>query len=292
MISYTSFNAYCLSVFGKKLYKLSIDGGFTCPNRDGTCGTGGCIFCAADGSGAFAARGNDIKKQLAAAVERVQAKKPQGYIAYFQAFTNTYAPVEILRERFLQAMDFPGVEVLDIATRPDCLGEDVLDLLEELNRRKPVWVELGLQTSKKESVQYIRRGYENEVYWQAVQNLKKRGIYCVTHLILGLPGETAEDMQNSLQFALQAGTNAVKLQLLHVLKDTDLAAAYAQGKFEAMTLEEYIDLLCRLLPLIPKEVSVHRLTGDGDKKQLLAPLWSADKKRVLNAITHALWERG
>ncbi len=288
MISYTSLNDYCLSRFGKKLYKLSVDGGFTCPNRDGTCGTRGCIFCAADGSGAFAEKGNDITDQLTQAISRIAAKKPQGYIAYFQAFTNTYAPVEILRERFLSALQFPGVEVLDIATRPDCLGEDVLDLLEELNKSKPVWVELGLQTSKEESVRYIRRGYKNEVYLQAVKNLKKRGIYCVTHLILGLPDETQADMQNSLLFALDAGTDAVKLQLLHVLKDTDLAADYAAGRFEALTMEEYIHLLTVLLPMIPPEVSVHRITGDGDKKQLIAPLWSADKKRVLNAIKKAL----
>ncbi len=288
MISYTSLNDYCLSRFGKKLYKLSVDGGFTCPNRDGRCGTKGCIFCSADGAGAFAEKGNDITDQLTQAISRIAAKKPQGYIAYFQAFTNTYAPVEILRERFLSALQFPGVEVLDIATRPDCLGEDVLDLLEELNKIKPVWVELGLQTSKEESVRYIRRGYKNEVYLQAVKNLKKRGIYCVTHLILGLPDETQADMQNSLLFALDAGTDAVKLQLLHVLKDTDLAADYAAGRFEALTMEEYIHLLTVLLPMIPPEVSVHRITGDGDKRQLIAPLWSADKKRVLNAIKKAL----
>ncbi len=288
MITYTSLNDYCLSVYGKKLYKLTVDGGFSCPNRDGTCGNNGCIFCAADGSGAFAAHGNDITQQLTAAIARVSQKKPQGYIAYFQAFTNTYAPVDVLRERFLQAMHFPGVEVLDIATRPDCLGEDVLDLLSELNNIKPVWVELGLQTSKQESLRYIRRGYENEVYLQAVQQLKKRGIYCVTHLILGLPGETEADMKNSLQFALTAGTDAVKLQLLHVLKNTDLEKDYLAGKFDTLSMEEYIRLLTVLLPMIPKEISVHRLTGDGDKKQLVAPLWSADKKRVLNSIRKAL----
>lgn len=288
MISYTSLNDYCLSRFGKKLYKLSVDGGFTCPNRDGTCGTRGCIFCAADGSGAFAEKGNDITQQLEQAIERIAAKKPQGYIAYFQAFTNTYAPVEILRERFLRALHFPGVEVLDIATRPDCLGKDVLDLLEELNRLKPVWVELGLQTSKEDSVRYIRRGYENEVYLQAVRELKKRGIYCVTHLILGLPDETEEDMKNSLLFAVNAGTDAVKLQLLHILKNTDLEKDFLAGRFEALTMEQYIHLLSVLLPLLPAHVSVHRLTGDGDKKQLVAPLWSADKKRVLNAIRSEL----
>ncbi len=291
MITYTSLNDYCLSNFGKKLYKLTVDGGFTCPNRDGTCGTKGCVFCSADGSGAFAEKGKNITQQLENAISRIASKKPQGYIAYFQAFTNTYAPVDVLRERFLCAIRFPDVQVLDIATRPDCLGEDVLDLLEELNKIKPVWVELGLQTSKEESVQYIRRGYENEVYLQAVKNLKNRGIYCVTHLILGLPAETEEDMKNSLQFALDAGTDAVKLQLLHILKDTDLANDFLAGKFEALTMEEYIRLLTVLLPMIPKEVSVHRMTGDGDKKQLIAPMWSADKKRVLNAIRKALEEK-
>lgn len=288
MITYTSLNDYCLSVYGKKLYKLSVDGGFSCPNRDGTCGDRGCIFCGADGSGAFAAHGNDITRQLTAARERVKAKKPQGYIAYFQPFTNTYAPVGVLRERFLQAIHFPQVEVLDIATRPDCLGDGVLDLLTELNAIKPVWVELGLQTSKEESVRYIRRGYKNEVYLQAVKNLKERGIHTVTHLILGLPDETEEDMKNSLQFALSAGTDAVKLQLLHVLKNTDLEKDYLAGRFDTLTMEEYIRLLTVLLPMIPKEVSIHRLTGDGDKKQLVAPLWSADKKRVLNQIRKAL----
>ncbi|MBR3955643.1 MAG: TIGR01212 family radical SAM protein [Clostridia bacterium] len=291
MITYTSLNDYCLSNFGKKLYKLTVDGGFTCPNRDGTCGTKGCVFCSADGSGAFAEKGKNITQQLENAIARIVSKKPQGYIAYFQAFTNTYAPVDVLRERFLCAIRFPDVQVLDIATRPDCLGKDVLDLLEELNKIKPVWVELGLQTSKEESVQYIRRGYENEVYLQAVKNLKNRGIYCVTHLILGLPAEIEEDMKNSLQFALDAGTDAVKLQLLHILKDTDLANDFLAGKFEALTMEEYIRLLTVLLPMIPKEVSVHRMTGDGDKKQLIAPMWSADKKRVLNAIRKALEEK-
>ena len=290
MIRYTSLNEYCLSAFGKKLYKLSVDGGFTCPNRDGRCGTRGCIFCSADGSGAFAEHGTDIKKQLEKAVLRIQAKKPQGYIAYFQAYTNTYAPVDILRERFSAALDFPGVEVLDIATRPDCLDTDVLDLLEELNKIKPVWVELGLQTAKHSTVQYIRRGYGNEVYTQAVNNLHKRGIYCITHLILGLPDESPEDMKNSLQFALDAGTDVVKLQLLHVLRGTDLATDYANGKFQTLTLEEYISMLKTLLSMIPPSVSVHRITGDGDKKQLIAPLWSADKKRVLNAIRKALAE--
>lgn len=290
MIRYTSLNDYCLSRFGKKLYKLSIDGGFTCPNRDGKCGTKGCIFCGADGSGAFAERGTDITAQLEKAIDRIKAKKPQGYIAYFQAYTNTYAPVEILRERFSAALEFPGVEVLDIATRPDCLDEEVLDLLEELNRSKPVWVELGLQTANTSSVQYIRRGYDNEVYVQAVKNLHKRGIFCITHLILGLPRETVQDMKNSLQFALDAGTDAVKLQLLHVLRGTDLATDYEKGEFQTLTQEEYIALLKVLLPMIPPSVSVHRITGDGDKKQLIAPLWSADKKRVLNAIRKALAE--
>ncbi len=291
MIRYTSLNDYCLSRFGKKLYKLSIDGGFTCPNRDGKCGTKGCIFCGADGSGAFAERGTDITAQLEKAIDRIKAKKPQGYIAYFQAYTNTYAPVEILRERFSAALEFPGVEVLDIATRPDCLDEEVLDLLEELNRSKPVWVELGMQTANTSSVQYIRRGYDNEVYVQAVKNLHKRGIFCITHLILGLPRETVQDMKNSLQFALDAGTDAVKLQLLHVLRGTDLATDYEKGEFQTLTQEEYIALLKVLLPMIPPSVSVHRITGDGDKKQLIAPLWSADKKRVLNAIRKALEEK-
>lgn len=284
-MKYYSVNDYCRETFGKKLYKLSLDGGFTCPTRDGTLDTRGCVFCSAAGSGDFAEKGNDIDRQIEAAKKRVAAKnKNGGYIAYFQSFTNTYAPVDVLRARFTPAVNRADIDVLSVATRPDCLEQPKIELLKELGAVKPVWVELGLQTVKPESVAYIRRGYENEVYADAVARLTAAGIYVVTHIILGLPGETPQDMENTLRFALAAGTNGVKLQLLHVLAGTDLAADYLAGKYSAMTLEEYLNVLSRLLPLLPQGVAVHRLTGDGSKKDLLAPLWSADKKRVLNEI--------
>ena len=278
-------NDYCREVFGKKLYKLSLDGGFTCPTRDGTLGTRGCVFCSAAGSGEFAARGKTLDEQIEDARRRVAAKhKNGGYIAYFQSFTNTYAPVERLRATFWPVIARDDIDVLSIATRPDCLGPDVLALLRELNAVKPVWVELGLQTTKPESVAYIRRGYENAVYAAAAKALKAAGIYVITHIILGLPGETAQDMQNTLQFALDCGTNGVKLHLLHVLEGTDLAEDWRAGKFQTLSLEEYLELLSQLLPMLPQGVAVHRLTGDGSKKDLLSPLWSGEKKKVLNAI--------
>ena len=285
-MNYLSVNSYCLAKFGKKLYKLSLDGGFTCPTRDGTLGTRGCIFCSAAGSGEFTGRGIDIDAQIKDAKRRVAAKckGDVGYIAYFQSFTGTYAPARRLHDIYLPVIRRDDISVLSTATRPDCLPEETLELLSELNGIKPVWVELGLQTTKPESVEYLRRGYENAVYTQAVRALRARGIYTVTHIILGLPGETLEDMENTLRFALAAGTNGVKFQLLHVLEGTDLAADWRAGKFQTLTLEEYVDILARLIPLLPPDVAVHRLTGDGSKKDLLSPLWSGEKKKVLNAI--------
>lgn len=278
-------NDYCRTRFGKKLYKLSLDGGFTCPNRDGTKGTGGCIFCSRAGSGDFAARGPDPDAQIEAAKARIAAKhKGGGYIAYFQSFTGTYAPAARLRELFTPVIRRPDIDVLSVATRPDCLPPDVLDLLAELNEKKPVWVELGLQTVRPESVSFIRRGYDTPVYDAAVRALKARGIYVITHIILGLPDETADDMEATLLHALRAGTDGVKLQLLHVLTDSDLYPLWLAGQIPTLTMEEYLGLLRRLLPLLPSGVAVHRLTGDGDKRTLAAPLWSADKKTVLNAI--------
>ena len=280
-----TMNDYCRNTFGKKLYKLSLDGGFTCPNRDGTVGTGGCIFCSRAGSGDFAARGADLDAQIAAAKARVEKKNRNGgWIAYFQSFTNTYAPAARLRALFTPVISRPDIDVLSVATRPDCLPPDVLDLLEELNRIKPVWVELGLQTVKPESVSFIRRGYETPVYDAAARALKERGLYVITHIILGLPGETADDMEATLRRALAAGTDGVKLQLLHVLKDSDLYPLWLAGKVPTLSQEDYLALLRRLLPLLPPDVAVHRLTGDGDKKNLAAPLWSADKKAVMRAI--------
>jgi len=212
------------------------------------------------------------------------------YIAYFQAFTNTYAPVEILKEKFFEAVNHKDVVALSIATRPDCLPDDVLKLLDELNKIKPVFVELGLQTIHEKSAEYIRRGYPLSVYNEAVEKLKRINVNIVTHIILGLPNETKEDMINSVKYVCNGRTNGIKLQLLHVLKGTDLADDYLAGKFEALAFEEYLDIIRACVENIPKSIVIHRLTGDGAKKDLLAPLWSADKKRVLNSINKALSE--
>ena len=282
---YLSVNEDLRRRFGCKVYKLSIDGGFSCPNRDGTIGYGGCIFCAGDGSGAFAEHGNSVTDQLERAKARVAAKNKGGkYMAYFQAFTNTYAPVERLRALYTEAMAPEEIVGLAIGTRPDCLGDDVVALLEEVNRIKPVSVELGLQTIHEETARYIRRGYRAEVYYDAVRRLKDAGIDVVTHIILGLPGETEEMMLETTRAAVAAGTDGVKFHLLHVLRDTDLAEAYTAGEFACMTLEEYGEILKKCVGLLPEQTVVHRITGDGAKRDLIAPLWSADKKRVLNYL--------
>ena len=274
------------------MYKLSLDGGFTCPNRDGTLGTRGCIFCSSRGSGDFAPeRSLSIPEQLRSAKARVEKKCKDGkYIAYFQAFTNTYAPADRLRRVFTEAIEPEEVVGLSVATRPDCLPPEVLSLLGELNRKKPVLVELGLQTIHEASIRYIRRGYENDVYVQAVQNLNALGITPVTHIILGLPGESEEQMVETTQAAVAAGTQGVKFHLLHVLSGTDLHKDYQAGKFSCLTLEGYARVLKKCLAVLPQEVVVHRITGDGAKKDLVAPLWSADKKRVLNYLTKVLQE--
>ena len=287
---YKTLNDHYREKFGCKVYKLSLDGGFTCPNRDGTLGTGGCIFCSGSGSGDFAEGGCDpVALQLERAKTRVSAKIKDGkYIAYFQSFTGTYAPVARLRQLYLEAIAPDDIVGLAIGTRPDCLPETVVDLLAEINRIKPVSVELGLQTVHPESVRYIRRGYENEVYFDAVRRLKAAGIEVVTHIILGLPGETAEMAAETTRQAVLAGTDAVKFHLLHVLRGTDLAADYDAGKFTCLTLEEYGRWLTLCIAQLPPRVVVHRITGDGAKKDLIAPLWSGDKKRVLNYLTKIL----
>ena len=283
---YKTFNDHCKERFGCKVYKLSLDAGFTCPNRDGTLGTGGCIFCT--GSGEFAEKG-DITQQLENAKARVIQKNKYGkYIAYFQAFTNTYAPVEHLRQLYEAAMEPEDVVGISIGTRPDCLGDDVVALLEELNRKKPVYVELGLQTVHEATVRYIRRGYENAVYVDAVKRLRRAGIHVVTHIIIGLPGETPEMAVETTRQAVAAGTDGVKFHLLHVLKGTDLEKDYREGKFRCLTLEEYAQILKACTAALPPETVVHRITGDGAKKALIAPLWSADKKHVLNYLNKSL----
>lgn len=288
-MEYTTLNSYLKKRFGCKVYKLALDGGFTCPNRDGTIGTGGCIFCSRGGSGDFAeSRDLSITEQIEKAKEKVAKKITDGkYIAYFQAFTNTYAPVERLEEIYMQAVMHKDIVALSIGTRPDCLGADVIALLERINKIKPVFVELGLQTIHKKTAEYIRRGYDLSVYDKAVEDLHNAGINVVTHLIIGLPGESKEDILASVEYVCRY-TDGIKLQLLHILEGTDLAEEYKNGKVKALSLEEYTDIIKACVEIIPKRVVIHRLTGDGAKKDLIAPLWSADKKRVLNTISKAL----
>jgi len=281
---------YYKEKFGCKVYKLSLDGGFTCPNRDGTVGTRGCIFCGGDGSGAFAEKEcASVALKLERAMDRVKEKNKGGkYIAYFQSFTNTYAPVETLRKLYTQAIAPDYIVGLSIGTRPDCLGDDVVALLEEINRIKPVSVELGLQTVHEKTVRYIRRGYDTPVYFDAVKHLKAAGIEVVTHIILGLPGESEEMMLETTRQAAEAGTDGIKFHMLHVLRGTDLASAYEAGEFAVFSLEEYGEVLKKCISILPEHIIIHRITGDGAKKDLVAPLWSGDKKRVLNYLHHVL----
>ena len=287
-----TLNEYVNNKYGKKLYKVAINAGFTCPNRDGTLGSRGCIFCSGSGSGDFAEDpGLSVSEQIERGKKRIGSKLPKenyGLIAYFQAFTNTYGPVERLKEVYMEAARHPEVEIISIATRPDCLGEDVLDLLCEINEIKPVWVELGLQTIHERSAEYIRRGYPLSVYDEAVAKLQSRGLETIVHVILGLPGESEEDMLSTVDYVGQSGVQGVKLQLLHVLEGTDLAADYRAGKFSCMTMEEYVQLVKKALDILPDDIVIHRMTGDGDKKILIAPEWSGDKKRVLNRLREVL----
>lgn len=320
-MNYLSLNTYLKQTFGCKVYKLAIDGGFTCPNRDGSLDTRGCIFCSGFGSGDFATSRNlSISEQIEQAKSRVENKINDGkYIAYFQAFTNTYAPTEELRTKYMEAISHKDVVAISIGTRPDCLSEEVLSLLEDLNKIKPIWVELGLQTIHNESAKFIRRGYDLPVYDRAVYELKRRGIYVITHVILGLPGETEEMildtvryvcrnispdfLEKSVSFDNENSENelridGIKLQLLHIIKNTDLAYLYdnrfnlentnPMRNYECMDMESYVNLVRKCIEIVPNTISIHRMTGDGDKKTLIAPLWSGDKKRVLNAINKAL----
>lgn len=285
-MKYYSLNNYLKNTFGDKVYKISLNAGFTCPNRDGTIDNRGCIFCSKGGSGDFAEDEHlTITQQIENGKNRVKNKiKSEKYIAYFQAFTNTYAPVEILKEKYLEAIHHKDIVALSIATRPDCLGDDVIELLNEINQIKPVFVELGLQTIHKKSADYIRRGYELDVYDRAVKKLKSIGVNIVVHLIIGLPNESKNDMLESVKYVCQSGIDGIKLQLLHILKNTDLADEYYRGKVKVLAFDEYLDIIKACIDIIPDNIVIHRLTGDGAKKDLIAPLWSADKKRVLNAI--------
>ena len=287
---YKTLNEHYKEKFGCKVYKLSIDAGFTCPNRDGTVGSGGCIFCSADGGGEFAEKPDtDILTQLERAKKLVRSKNKDGkYIAYFQSFTNTYAPIQRLEKLYYAVIKPDYIVGLAIGTRPDCISDECIDLLFEINKIKPVSVELGLQTVHENSVRYIRRGYENQVYFDAVKRLKAKGIEVVTHIIIGLPYEDIKMVVETTRQAVLAGTDGVKFHLLHVLKNTDLEKDYMKGKFNCLALEEYAEILKACIKVLPKSVVVHRITGDGAKKNLVAPLWSADKKRVLNYLNNYL----
>lgn len=286
---YKTLSQHYREKFGCKVYKLAIDGGFTCPNRDGTLGTGGCIFCSGSGSGDFAECGASVTEQLEKAKKRVGFKIKNGkYIAYFQSFTNTYAPVEKLELLYREAIAPEDIVGLSIGTRPDCLPDEVVALLKELIGIKPVSVELGLQTVHEETARYIRRGYPTEVYFDAVKRLKGAGIDVVTHVILGLPCETKEMMVQTVKSAVTAGTDGIKFHLLHVLKGTDLYNEYRNGAFECLSMEAYADILKACIAVLPPETVVHRITGDGAKKDLVAPLWSADKKKVLRYLNEYL----
>lgn len=288
-----TINTMLQETYGEKIYRIALNGGMTCPNRDGTLDRRGCIFCSRGGSGDFAEDPSlSITEQIERGKAKIQkkAKHCHKFIAYFQAYTNTYAPVERLRELFYEAISHPDIVILSVATRPDCLGEEVLDLLDELNRRKPVWVELGLQTIHETSAEWIRRGFSLSCYDAAVQQLAERGLTVITHVILGLPGESPEDMYATVDHVCRLPVSGIKLQLLHVLKDTDLATVYQETPFPLFSLEGYLDVLMGCLKRLPEDMVVHRMTGDGPKRLLLAPLWSADKKKVWNAIQKR-WEQ-
>ena len=285
---YKTANDYYKEKYGCKVYKLSLDGGFTCPNRDGKVSTGGCIFCSSLGGGEFAEHGADISCQLENAKKRVADKIKTGkYIAYFQSFTGTYAPVDRLKALYTQAVAPEHIVGLNIGTRPDCLSEETVALLREINKIKPVTVELGLQTADDTVAAYCNRGYETAVYTDAVTRLKQAGLEVITHIIIGLPGD---DPGETTRLAVASGTDGVKFHLLHILKNTRLAKEYEQGSVQPLSLEEYAKILKDCLAVLPETVVVHRITGDGAKKDLIAPLWSADKKKTINYLNAYLKE--
>lgn len=290
---YHSLDYEMKQLYGEKLYKVTLDGGFSCPNRDGKVGTGGCIFCSAQGSGDFAGnRTLSIREQLANGKAELQKKRPiQSYIAYFQAFTNTYGPVEKLERLYTEALEDPDVKILSIATRPDCLDSDVLELLSRLQRKKPVWVELGLQTIHPDTAAYIRRGYDLETFNHAVANLRAIGITVIVHTILYLPGETKEQMFQTIEYLNALDIQGIKLQLLHILKDTDLASDFERKSFLCPDMPEYIETLSECITRLRPEMVIHRLTGDGPKDLLLAPLWTSKKRTVLNSLHRFLKEQ-
>lgn len=286
---YYSLDYYLKQTFGEKVYKIALDGGMTCPNRDGLLDTRGCIFCSAGGSGDFAApRCESVTRQIDRAIEEIQKTKTTGkrFIAYFQSYTNTYAPADYLRALFTEALMHPSIAALSIGTRPDCLPDAVLDLLAELNQIKPVWVELGLQTCHEKTAAFIRRGYPLAVFEKAVSDLKNRNLQIIVHTIIGLPFETREDILETIDYISSKPVDGIKLQLLHILKGTDLAEYL--GQFHILSMEEYTDLVIACLEHLPQHIVVHRITGDGPKKLLLAPLWSSNKKASMNHINREL----
>ena len=279
--------------FGEKVYKVTLNGGMSCPNRDGKIGTSGCIFCSAGGSGDFAADAAlSITDQIESQIAILSQKRPiHKYIAYFQAYTNTYAPVKYLEKIFTEAITHPKVVALSIGTRPDCLSPEIVELLSRLNRQKPVWVELGLQTIHETTAQYIRRGYPLSVFNDAVQRLRKEGIEVIVHTILGLPGESNEDILATMEYLNQMDIQGIKLQLLHVLRGTDLAADYEKGMFQTYERDEYLSLLIECLEHLRPDIVIHRITGDGPKDLLIAPLWASRKREVLNLLHHRMKEQ-
>ena len=283
---YYSLDYYIKETYGEKLYKLSLDGGMTCPNRDGKLDSRGCIFCSAGGSGDFAGdRRLSIREQISEAKQLVSRKHTgSSYIAYFQAYTNTYAPVDYLEKIFIEAISEPDIRILSIATRPDCLSSEVLELLSRLNQIKPVWVELGLQTMHKKSADFIRRGYDLDVFEKAVYDLKNIGITVITHIILCLPDENTTMMLETISYLNELPIDGIKLQLLHILKGTDLANVYEANPFSLPNLEEYVELLGQIISHLREDIVIHRLTGDGPKSLLIAPLWTGNKRLVLNHI--------
>lgn len=286
MKPYNSLSDHLKEKLGAKTVKLSVNAGFSCPNRDGKISRGGCIFCSGSGSGDFAPPADmPIDKQLELSHQRISAKWPDAkYIAYFQAFTNTYAPVDVLEKKYNEALSCPWISGIAIATRPDCMGDGVADLLKDISEKTYLWVEFGLQTSREDTAELINRGYKNEVYLDAMEKMKKRGIETVTHIILGLPGETREDMRNSVTFAAEARTDGIKLQLLHVIRGTRLHEMYMENPFHIMTRDEYTDTVIDMIEHLPPEIVIHRLTGDGNRNELVLPNWSMDKRGVLNEI--------
>ena len=289
---YHSMDYDLKKIYNEKVYKITLDGGMTCPNRDGKVGTRGCIFCSVKGSGDFAgSRKDPISLQLKKGKEALNSKRHvSSYIAYFQAFTNTYGTIDHLRKIFTEAISDSDVKILSIATRPDCLGPDVIELLNELNKIKPVWVELGLQTMHENTAKYIRRGYKLPVFEKAVHDLRSIGVQVIVHTILYLPGETTEDMLETIHYLNHMDIQGIKYQLLHILKGTDLAKDYEKEPFHSPSIEEYIEMLGKCIAHTNPDITIHRLTGDGPSDLLIAPLWTSQKRTVLNALHKYLKE--